>query len=269
MEYYEDIVKRRNSCRGFADKKVGDDVLNELLTYYEDEESDLVDEIGTELKFYIGTVWDELRKSVGYNGFCIKAPAYMVIFSEVADHYLENAGYIAQGLTLKMTELGLAACWQTINDAQEAKKALEADTDKTVACVVAFGYRDPSNNEKKAPKKSLDEMTDGFKFGQDIDTDLWYNELEDGLRAIAHAQSFQNLQPYRIIVDNDQISLVGLPDDITSEADRLLNYGIVMFNFYAVMAAVRPSTPKWSFEPVTDRDLGLPKDVTYVAKCKI
>ena len=258
MEYYETIVKKRNSCRGFADKKVDDDVLTELLKYYEEDESDLVDEIETELKFYVGTVWNELKKSVGYNGFCIKAPAYMVIYSDVADHYLENAGYIAQGLTLKMTELGLAACWQTINDADEAKKALGEETDKAVACVVAFGYRDPDNNEKKAPKKSLDEMTDGFRFGQDIDIDL---------RAIAHAQSFQNLQPYRIIVDNDQISLIGLPDDMTSEADRLLNYGIVMFNFYAVMWAVRPTAPRWSFEPVTDRDLGLPADVTYVAKC--
>ena len=268
MEYFETIVKKRHSCRGFADKKVEDSVLNELLTYYEDEESDLVDEIETELKFYIGTVYDELKKSVGYNGFCIKAPAYMVIFSDVADHYLENAGYIAQGLTIKLTELGLAACWQTINDADEAKKALEADTDKVVACVVAFGYRDPNNNEKPAPKKSVDEMTDGFTFGQDMDTDRWYNALDDGLRAIARAQSFQNLQPYKIIVDYDQISLIGLPDNMTSDADRALNYGIVMFNFYSVMWAVRPETPRWSFEPVTDRDLKLPADVTYVAKCK-
>ena len=263
MEYYEHIVKNRNSCRAFAAQKVDDDVLNALLTYYEDEESDLVDEIGTELKFYFGNVWDELKKSVGYNGFCIKAPAYMVIFSDVADHYLENAGYIAQGLTLKMTELGLAACWQTINDAEAAKAALEADTDKVVACVVAFGYRDPDNDEKKAPKKSLDEMTDGFRYGQDIDTDLFYDALEDGLRAIAHAQSFQNRQPYRIIVDYDQIALVG------HDYDRYLNYGIVMFNFYACMWAIRPTTPKWSFEPVTDRDLGLPADVEYVAKCKL
>ena len=269
MEYYEQIVKNRNSCRAFADRKVGDDVLNALLTYYEDDESDLVDEISTELKFYVGTVWEGLKDCVGYNGFCIKAPAYMVIFSDVADHYLENAGYIAQGLTLKMTELGLAACWQTINDADETKKALGAETDKAVACVVAFGYRDPDNDEKKAPKKSLDDMTDGIKYGQDIDTALFYNELEDGLRAIAHAQSFQNRQPYKIIVDYDQIVLVGLPDDLTTEADRLLNYGIVMFNFYAVMWAIRPETPKWSFEPVTDRDLCLPPDVTYIAKCKL
>ena len=71
MEYYETIVKKRNSCRGFSPRKVEDSVLNELLTYYEDDESDLVDEIETELKFYIGTVWEELKKSVGYNGSCI------------------------------------------------------------------------------------------------------------------------------------------------------------------------------------------------------
>ena len=138
-----------------------------------------------------------------------------------------------------------------------------------VACVVAFGYRDPENTEKKVDKKSLDEMTDGFKYGQDIDTDLFYPELEDGLRAIAHAQSFANKQPYRIIVDHDQISLIGLPDEETNENDRRLNYGIVMFNFFAVMDAVRAQPPKWSFDPVTDRDLGLPADVKYIAKCKL
>lgn len=269
MEYYEQIVKNRHSCRGFADKKVEDAVLSELITYHEDEESDLVDEIETELKFYVGTVWDELKKSVGYNGFCIKAPAYMVIFSEQKEHYLENAGFIAQGLTLKMTELGLAACWQTINDADAAKAALGEDTDKVVACVVAFGYRDPNNAEKPAPKKSLDEMTDGKVFGKDIDTDFFYGDIEDGLRAVAHAQSFQNLQPYRIIVDDDQISLIGLPDEMTSPEDEYLNYGIVMFNFYAVMDAVRPQPPKWSFDPVTDRDLKLKDGAKYIAKCKL
>lgn len=269
MEYYEQIVKNRNSCRSFADTKVGDDVLNEILMYYEDEESDLVDEISTELRFYIGTVWEKLKKSVGYNGICIKAPVYMVLYSEKGDHYLENAGYIAQGITLKMTELGLAACWMTINDAEEVTEALGEDSDKVVACVVAFGYRAEDNEEKKAPKRTLREITDGSQFGKELDTDLLYPELEDALRAMAHAQSFLNLQPYRILVDDDQIALIGLPDEETNENDRLLNYGIVMFNFYAVMAAVRASAPKWSFEPVTDRDLKLPEDVTYVAKCRV
>jgi nitroreductase len=268
MEYYEHIVKNRNSCRGFEDREVEESKLLALTAYYEDEESRLVDGIATELKFFVGNVWEELKKSVGYNGFCIKAPAYLAIYSEVADHYLENAGYIGQGLTLKMTELGLSACWQTINDTAAAKAALGYETDKEVVCIVAFGYRSPDNDEKKAPKKSVDDLTDGYKYGKDFDIDFFYGDIEYGLRAMAHAQSFFNRQPYKVIVDDDQISLVGLPDEMTGEADRRLNYGIAMFNFYAVMSSVRASAPKWSFEP-SDRDLGLPGDVTYVAKCRI
>ncbi len=269
MEYYDQIVKNRHSCRMFADKKVEDAKLTELFTYHDDEESVLVEGIDTELKFYVGSVWDKIKEAVGYNGYAIKAPAYMVIYSEVAPHYIENAGYIAQGLTLKMTELGLAACWQTIIDADAVKAALGEDTDKAVACVVAFGYRDPEDKAKYADKKSLDDMTDGKVFGKDIDTSFFYGDILDGLRAVAHAQSFLNLQPYRIIVDDDQISLIGLPDDVTNESDTALNYGIVMFNFFAVMQAVRPQPPKWSFEPVTDRDLKLKDGAVYVAKCKL
>jgi nitroreductase len=268
MKYYEEIVKNRNSCRKFADVKIGDDVLEKIREYYDDEESVLVEGINTELKFYFGNVFDALSKSVGYNGICIKAPVYMVLYSDKADHFLENAGYIAQGITLKMTELGLAACWMTINDASATKAALGEDTDKEVACVVAFGYRAADNDEKKAPKMSLDELCLGKTFKEEVDTDMFYNELEDCLRACAHAQSFQNLQPYRMLVDYDRVTLVGLPSEMTNQYDRYLNFGIVMFNFYAVMWAVRPSAPKWTFEK-PDRDLKLPEDVEFVAWCRV
>ena len=192
MEYYEHIVKNRHSCRMFADKKVEDSKLNELLTYYDDDESVLVEGIETELKFYIGSVWDKIKESVGYNGYAIKAPAYMVLYSDVAPHYIENAGYIAQGLTLKMTEIGLAACWQTICNADAVKAALGEDTDKAVACVVAFGYRDPEDNAKFADKKSLDDITDGKKFGKDIDTSLFYGDV---LAATADGVQIGTLHP--------------------------------------------------------------------------
>ena len=268
MKYYEEIVKNRNSCRKFSDRKVGDDVLVAIREYYDDEESVLVEGIDTELKFYFGNVYDALSKSVGYSGICIKAPAYMVLYSDRADHFLENAGYIAQGITLKMTELGLSACWMTINDAAATKAGLGEDTDKEAACVVAFGYRAADNDEKKAPKLTLDQLCMGNDFKTEVDTDLFYSDLEDSLRACAHAQSFQNLQPYRMLVDYNMVYLVGLPSEMTNEYDTHLNYGIVMFNFYAVMWSVRPTASKWSFE-APEKDLKLPPDVEYVAKCKI
>jgi len=268
MKYYDEIVKNRQSCRKFEEKPVEEEIIQAIIAYHEDEESDLIDEIATEVRFYDATAYDKLKDSVGYHGICIKAPHYLVLFSEKADHYLENAGYIVQGITLKMTELGLAACWLTINDASEATAALDPDTDLQIACVLAFGYRAADNDEKKAPKISLDKLCMGPDYTKEVDTDLFYHELEDCLRACAQAQSFQNLQPYRILVDYNCVYLVGLPSEMTNEYDTLLNYGIVMFNFYSVMWAVRPSAPRWSFE-APDKDLKLPADVTYVAKCKI
>ena len=275
MEYYEHIVKNRHSCRNFAPTKVEDDKLVAIREYYEEEESELVEGIGTSLQFFFGNVYETLSKSVGYNGYCIKAPTYMLLFSEEKDHYLENAGYIAQGITLKMTELGLAACWLTINDAAGVTAALNTDNDDddseegmVLACVIAFGYRDSSDDAKIAPKKSLDDMTDGYKYGKDIDTSRFYGEVEDGLRAIAHAQSFANKQPYKVIVDDDIISLVGIEDPDTNYNDTHLNYGIAMFNYYAVTYAVRADAPKWSFKS-PERDLGLPAGVKYIAKCAL
>ena len=136
MKYYEEIVKNRQSCRSFEDISVEFEKIEAITDYHEDEESDLVDEIKTELKFYGSKAYGLLKDSVGYNGICIKAPQYAVLYSEKADHYLENAGYIIQGITLKMTELGLAACWLTINDADAAKAALgevwRSDTERKI-----------------------------------------------------------------------------------------------------------------------------------------
>ncbi len=54
--------------------------------------------------------------------------------------------------------------------------------------------------------------------------------------SIAVAQSFFNRQPYRVIVDDDIVSLIGHRRlELTITEDQLLNYGIAMFNFYAVL----------------------------------
>ena len=127
MQYYENIVKKRNSCRGFSNKKVPEDVLADVRNYYDNDESAIVEGIRTELKFYSADSYELLKQHVGYNGICIKAPGYFVLYSEKGDHFIENAGYIAQGLTLRMAEHGVATCWMTIVDAAAVKKALNED----------------------------------------------------------------------------------------------------------------------------------------------
>lgn len=269
MKYYDHIVKRRHSCRNFdMNRDIEPEKITEVLAYYNNEESVLVEGIKTDLNFYSGDIYEDLGTCVGYNGFCIKSPGYMVLFSEVKEHYIENAGFISQGITLKLTELGMAACWQTINDMDVLNRVLRAPEDMVAACVISFGYRNPADAEMIAPKKSYTDIAFSKKFGRKLDTEYLYRELEDSLRAVAHAQSFANSQPYCLILDDEFVSLVGLPEPDTNESNRMLNYGIVMFNFYAVMSSVRVNAPKWSFEPI-DHDLGLPVGAIYIAKCRI
>lgn len=285
IKYYDEIVKRRESCRNFIMNDVEPAQIEELYEYY-NQETLLVPEIATELKTYSFDDLEKTEGSVGYNGFLIKAPHYLVLFSEEKDHYLENAGFIAQGITLKMTQLDIAACWLTVNDAEVAKKTIGEKTDKTIAAVIAFGYRDndvtetrldiksPSNVEmiqsgtKAAPKISLDDLVSYKVYGQPLETEKLYTDLESALLAASKSQSFLNRQPYRLIFDDTYVYLIGLEDEITNEADKYLNYGILMFNFYAVMDSVRANAPIWTFE-AADEDLKLPEDATYIAKCGI
>lgn len=267
MEYYENIVNRRNSCRRFANITVEQDKLEAIAAFF-DEEDRLVPDIDIDLRYYDGSIYEDLGDSVGYNGFAIRAPEYMVIFSEVADHYMENAGFTSQALTMKLTELGLAACWQTINDADAVKSALGENTDKVVASVIAFGYRSPDDDSKPAPKISYTDIAYSGTYGEPLDNTMLYRELEDALRAAAHAQSFNNKQPYRLIVDHTSVSLIGIPDEGTNESDELLNYGIVMYNFQEVMDAVRNSAPKWIWD-APDRDLRLPAGAKFIAMCRL
>lgn len=55
---------------------------------------------------------------------------------------------------------------------------------------------------------------------------------------------------------------------MTGAIDKYLNYGIAMFNFYAVMESVRKNAPMWSFA-VPDRELKLPDNAQFIAKCNI
>lgn len=283
IQYYDEIVKRRESCRNFQEQDVEQAKIDEIEKYYSDT-AVLVDNICTDMKIYDADVAEVLGQTVGYNGFLIKAPMYIALFSDEADHYLENAGFISQGLILKLTQLDLAACWLTINDADAATKALGYSGDKKLASFIAFGYRKPSDEEtrldikspsnvkmiksgtKIAPKISLEDMVSYMKLGTPYESEKLYSELESALRAVSHSQSFFNRQPYRIILTDSKAYLVGLNDELTNEIDTHLNYGIAMFNFYAVMESIRANAPKWSFE-APDEDIKLPSDVKYIAKC--
>ncbi len=289
LNYFE-LIKERESCRDFADAEVEPQKIQTLINSLPLCDT-LENGIGTQLEIVDGETAAKFGKSVGYNGFMIDAPQYALLFTEEKGHYLENAGFIMQAITLKMVSMDLAACWLTVNDAAAAKTASGVDTDKTLAVVVGFGYRNKKkkgtrldiksmsdvkinkNSVRTAPKIALSEFVFQETFGNNADTVITpkYPQLEDALLCMSTAQSFFNRQPYRVVLTNSAVCLVGLDDDMTEEEDTHLNYGIVMFNFYAVHQNTRgggDSMKHWTFDAPAE-DLKLPANTHFVAQCKL
>lgn len=285
IEYFEEI-KKHQSCRDFTEQAVGADELKELQEYFHRCRR-LIPDLKMEMLVYNGTAADKIGRAAGYNGFLVSAPNYLLLFSDTGDHWLENAGFVGEALTLKLTQLGIDSCWMTINDGSAIKEALVPDTDKEIGVLIAFGYKakeeklarldikSPSNVKMHkrtgpyaAPKIELSDLLYDKKWGKPVNVDLIYRDLKEPLLALGVSQSFFNRQPYRVIMDDDIISLVAVPDEMTSDSDIRLGHGIAMFNFQAVLASHRPADTQWKFD-APDRDLGLPEDVKFVAWCAI
>ncbi len=284
-----ELLMERQSCRDFSSRDIEEEIRFSIRRTFQ-EAVRLVPGRRMELKFLDGSDAGRLGVSVGYNGFRIPAPAYLFLLTEAQPHALENAGFVGQQLTLALTKAGLAACWQTVNDAAAAAAAVRAPEGMKAAAVIAMGYRNRTKREvrldikspsdvklhraggRTAPKIALEDFAFDRVYGQQMDVAEVYPQLQDGLRAMSLAQSFFNRSPYRVVTDGTLVCLIGLPDEMTEEKDMLLNYGITMYDFYAVISEGRREAPNWTFgapEGLTGDQLELPEGAGIVAWYKL
>ena len=275
------LATNRKSNREFAKREVSADKLQELKEYFASCPR-LVPDIQVEMLILGDDASEKLNACVGYHRFLIKAFHYIVLLSDVDEHYMENAGYIGEELVLKLTEMGIETCWETIADEPLLKKRLNLPGDKSVAAVIAFGYEDAglfarlgikSQAEiflkKKpgtpAPKLTIPQMFYDDEWGKaetisamDPDDDLY-----KACAAVCYAPSFLNLQPCRLIHDGNKIVLAAVMDEMTNAADAKLNLGIIMMHFEGVVSRQSSGFQGWQLEAL-DKDYKLPENA-YLA----
>lgn len=265
-----DIIEKRRSTRDFTDQPVTDSEKLNLIQYFP-KTARLDPSIKVEMRILSGAEVEPLRGKMGYEKMSFDAPAYMVVFSEIKPHYLENAGVLTEDMILKMTAIGLESCWLTVLNVKPVVEAyrdeLILDGDIAIASIVAFGQGEqerkrallhiftPSNlrvSERKgysAPKIDPDEMAYAGEFGNKID--LGSVEIDDGLRnaliAATLAPTYLNRQPVRLIYDasEGQVILVCMKDAKTGNHDAALNCGAVMANFAMALEEYRPTRQQW------------------------
>jgi nitroreductase len=282
MKYMEKIEKRK-SIREFKKKALAPDILDKIAAGFPRLHK-LIPSIETELQIRTGDTMLRMEGVTGYRGKSFMAPCYLILLSEKADHYLENAGYMAEDLCLFLTELGISHCWLTADDSDATKRAALIDSDKEAAVVIACGYGVKERTKKRidihtpsnvvfvrrdghiAPKISQEELVYQDKWGKPVD---WLSEqidplLDKSFYAASLAPSFLNRQPYRYVLKGNQVILCGKKEEMTSLKDTLLDIGATMFNFDAI--ASQQDYIDWEMgEPEGIESVGIPEEYKAVA----
>lgn len=274
---YRWLIENRKSVREFKETDVHNEILQELMDYglqikspFKVSTKFILIEDGWEKK-------DVLRGRTGYGGHPVYAPHYIGILSEEKDEFLQNAGYIMEELLLKAVSLELGTCWISVVNQEETKEALGIDSSDHLVALAAIGY--PKGHIPYTPKStSLRMSLNEFIFHKRWDQKPWIEELEmRGLAKILYhirmAPSWQNLQPWKLIVDDNEIILVvGQENSNTNSKNLLIDAGIMMlymeriFNEEGLVA-------KWSlYEEALKKDYeiySIPKEYHIIGSLHI
>lgn len=221
MNLYEAIFVRK-SVRSYTNDPLTPQMLEDILKQF-DEIKGLFGGIETELAIFDNRTGQ--YKMLGLLG--VKAPYYLVLYSEEKDRALMNAGYLMEQLSLYLYTRGLGSCFV---GTPILKKKYQRRGNKKLMTVLAFGKAKGSCIRKQAEARrlSLNELCVYKETPRQ-----WMNQL---LEAARMAPSSMNSQPWRFVVFDSRIHIFSKKN----ANDRLgksneLNFGI-MFSHMMVVA---------------------------------
>ena len=146
-----EMIYHRNSCRSFTKAPADGEMIEKILSF------DLKP-LYPDIKVRMDIVSRDKVK-------CIcpwTTPQLITVYSEEAEGYLENIGFLFQQLDLYLQTLGLGVCWLGMGR-MDPKTAAEVDGMKFVI-MLAFGHpkgeqlrRDPKEFKRKPPQSITDQ----------------------------------------------------------------------------------------------------------------
>ncbi|ABR50710.1 nitroreductase [Alkaliphilus metalliredigens QYMF] len=250
MDFYQ-LIQRRKSVRVYGKKPVDIERLNDLMDEAE-EIKGIISQIDTQFVL-IENGWEQeekLQGKIGYDGNVVRAPHYIVLLCAPKEGYLQNAGYMMEQMVLKTIEYELSTCWLTINHGgHEVKDLLGIQEAGIPVAMIALGYGQEGDVEA-GKKEDNDKLSlQDFVYDQRWGRAPWLEEIKmRGLATvfshIGNAPSFRNRQPWKLIIDGDEIILT-VGHKTQEDGYLLIDAGIMMiymersFNEEGLMA-------KWS-----------------------
>ena len=196
-----EMIYHRKSCRSFTGNPVDADTIGKILSFEPKP-------LHPEIKVRMDIVGRDRVK-------CIcpwTTPQLFAIYSEEADGYLENAGFLFQQLDLYLQTLGLGVCWLGMGR-MNPKTTCEVAGMRFVI-MLAFGHPkgDPLRRDRKSFKrKHMEQIA---------------NLPDPRLEPARLAPSAVNLQPWYFHMDHDTVHV------FCAQKGNRLDIGIALAHLY-------------------------------------
>ena len=216
MNLYEAIFVRK-SVRSYTGEALSPQLLDKVKAHYR-ELTGLFGGIETEISVLDNRRGQKRMLSL----FSVKAPYYLVFYSEEAPRYLMNMGYLMEQMVLYMCSLGIGTCFIGSN---KIKKELQEKDGRKMVGIVAFGKSKGSHVRKQAEAKRL--SIDQLCIFKEVPRQ-WMRQLLESARL---APSAMNDQPWRFVVYDNRIHIFSKKH----KAEQLrkwdeVNFGIMFAN---------------------------------------
>lgn len=216
MNLYEAIFVRK-SVRSYTGEALSPQLLDKVKAHYR-ELTGLFGGIETEISVLDNRRGQQRMLSL----FSVKAPYYLVFYSEEAPRYLMNMGYLMEQMVLYMCSLGIGTCFIGSN---KIKKELQEKDGRKMVGIVAFGKSKGSHVRKQAEAKRL--SIDQLCIFKEVPRQ-WMRQLLESAR---FAPSAMNDQPWRFVVYDNRIHIFSKKH----KAEQLrkwdeVNFGIMFAN---------------------------------------
>ncbi len=205
-----EMIYHRKSCRSFTGKPVDGEVIEQILSFE-------MKPLYPEIKVRMDVIGREMVK-------CIcpwTTPQVIAIYSEEAEGWLENIGFLFQQMDLYLQTLGLGVCWLGMG---KINPAVAPDTDgMKFAIMLAFGHPKGAclrQDGKGFRRKSLAQIAD---------------RADPALEPARLAPSSVNSQPWYFVHEGSAIHVYCTSKGFAGDMNRM-DMGIALAHLYVANA---------------------------------
>ena len=199
-----EMIYHRKSCRSFLGQPVDSETIEKILSF---EMKPLYPEIKVRMDIVS-------RNQVK----CIcpwTTPQLIAIYSEEAEGYLENIGFLFQQMDLRIQSLGLGACWLGMGKMKGSAPEAEG---MSFVIMLAFGY----------PKGELHKEVRSFKRkSMEQISDI----VDPRLEPARVAPSSVNSQPWYFVHEGDNIHVYCTEKGVAGYMNRI-DIGIALAHLF-------------------------------------